>query len=113
MPEAGNSVVYVLNRVSTSPQKDKSPYKLWFDKDFQLNSLKQFGTTVSVHVPKQRRLKLDTKNKLGIFVGYCSLVKGYRVYFPEDKKKEINRDIIFLPKITEENNNKENKKLFF
>ncbi|KAG5862622.1 hypothetical protein JTB14_030142 [Gonioctena quinquepunctata] len=52
---------------------------------------------VSVHIPKENRLNWDTKNKIGVFVGYSDEVKGYRVYFPQKNKLDFHRDIIFLP----------------
>lgn len=51
---------------------------------------------MAVHIPKERRLKLDAKSKEGIFVGYSENVKGYRIYFQQSKKVEILNDIIFL-----------------
>ncbi|XP_043470934.1 uncharacterized protein LOC122504102 [Leptopilina heterotoma] len=75
--EAINSVVFVLNRVGSSPQKEHTPYQLWYGKECQMSVFKQFGLKVSVHVPKQKRLKLDAKNRIGTFVGYDDCVKDF------------------------------------
>ncbi|KAF2889846.1 hypothetical protein ILUMI_16327 [Ignelater luminosus] len=48
-----------------------------------------------VHIPKQKRLKWDSKGKKGLFVGYPECSKGYRVYFPSENKIDIVRDVIF------------------
>ena len=54
-----------------------------------------WGTKVFCHIPKQKRLKWDVKSRIGIFVGYGNLVKGYRIYFWETEKIEILRDVDF------------------
>ncbi|XP_074031775.1 uncharacterized protein [Leptinotarsa decemlineata] len=56
----------------------------------------EFGSRVSVHIPKEKRQKLDPKSKRGILVGYSDEVKGYRIYFPYINKVEIHRDIVIL-----------------
>lgn len=56
---------------------------------------------MAAHIPKEKRLKLDAKSKEGIFVSYSDNVKGYRIYFPYNKKVEILKDVIFLPKKSE------------
>jgi hypothetical protein len=50
---------------------------------------------VYIHIPKDKRTKLDPSGKKGIFVGYNETSKTYRVYVPEYKKIEINRDVMF------------------
>ena len=48
-----------------------------------------------IHIPKDKRTKLDPSGKKGIFVRYSETSKAYRVYVPGYKKIEINRDVIF------------------
>lgn len=55
-----------------------------------------FGSKVAAHVLKERRLKLNIKSKEGILVGYSEDVKGDKIYFPQSKKVEILKDVIFL-----------------
>nr|CAH7749544.1 unnamed protein product [Callosobruchus chinensis] len=80
----------------TSSVSDKTPFEVWYKKSADLNQLKTFGSRVSVHVPKQTRLKWDAKNQDGIFMGYGENVKGYRIYIPLKNKIEFHRDVIFL-----------------
>ncbi|GBM33099.1 hypothetical protein AVEN_9640-1 [Araneus ventricosus] len=54
-----------------------------------------FGTKCFVHVPKQRRQKLDPKSVAGFFVGYFGEKDGYRVWLKEQNKIILNRDVIF------------------
>lgn len=95
--EAVNTAVFVLNRASCSSVKIETPFKLWVNKDFDIKTFKEFGSAVSVHIPKEKRRKLDKKCEEGIFIGYENTTKGYRVYFPQKNKVEIHRDIVFIP----------------
>ena len=48
-----------------------------------------------IHIPKEKRPKLDPSRKKGIFVGYSESSKSYKIYFPRFKKIDISRDITF------------------
>jgi hypothetical protein len=61
----------------------------------EVSHLRIFGCPVYIHIPKDKRTKLDPSSKKGIFVGYSETSKAYRVYVPGNKKIEINRDVIF------------------
>lgn len=104
--EAINTAVFVMNRIGISRYTDKTPFYLWYKKDYDISFFKIFGSKVAAHIPKQKRHKLDAKSKTGILVGYSENVKGYRVYFPKNNKVEILRDIIILPEIQQEKEKK-------
>ena len=46
-------------------------------------------------VPKQQRSKLDAKSWTGVFVGYSSTQKGYRVWNQQRELIYTVRDLIF------------------
>jgi hypothetical protein len=48
----------------------------------EVNHLRIFGCPINVHVPWDKRSKLDPLGKKGIFVGYSETSKAYRVYIP-------------------------------
>ena len=48
-----------------------------------------------IHIPKEKRTKLDPSGKKGIFVGYSESSKAYRIYFQGFKKIDISRDVTF------------------
>lgn len=54
-----------------------------------------FGCKVFVHVPKEKRKKLNSKSKNGIFIGYDDNQLGYRIWIPGDNKIEVSRDVLF------------------
>lgn len=94
--EATNTAAYVLNRTAKTVIDGKTPYELLYQKSVDITKFKQFGTKVAVHVPKEKRQKWDSKSRQGIFVGYGSEVKGYRIYYENNRDVEIQRDVIFL-----------------
>lgn len=93
--EAVNTAVYVLNRSASCSVKCKTPYELWFNKKQVVESFTVFGADAYTHVPKEKRQKWDSKSRKGCFVGYSDNTKGYRVYYSNENKVQISRDIIF------------------
>lgn len=94
--EAVNSAVHVLNRTGTSTVPDTSPYELWYGKRPKIDYLRIFGSEVFVHIPKERRRKLDPKAIKCTFVGYDNHSKAYRVWNPISNRIEVARDVVFL-----------------
>lgn len=93
--ECVNTSVFVLNRTGTSSVLNKSPCELWYNKKVDFDYFKVFGSIVYVHIPKQKRQKLDQKAEKCLFVGYGDTTKGYRVYNPIKKTVSVKRDVIF------------------
>ena len=54
-----------------------------------------FGCPVYIHVPREKRTKLDPAGKQGIFVGYSESAKAYQIYIPDQRKMELSRDVTF------------------
>jgi hypothetical protein len=57
--------------------------------------LRIFGCLIYIHVPKDKRKKLEPSGKKGIFVGYSESSKAYRIYVPSQQKVETSRDVTF------------------
>ena len=57
--------------------------------------LKIFGFPVYVHIPKEKRTKLDPSGKKGIFVGYCEVSKSFRIYISGFHHIDISKDVTF------------------
>jgi hypothetical protein len=51
-----------------------------------------------IHIPKEKRNKLDPSGKKGIFVGYCEVSKAFRIYIPGHRHIEISREIPLMKK---------------
>lgn len=91
--EAINMAVYLRNRSICSGLNDKTPYEVWNGVKPDLSDLKLFGATVMVHIPYNKRRKLDKKSEKMILVGYGDNVKGYRVYNPRTNSIITSRDV--------------------
>ena len=75
--EAAKTAVYVQNRLSHSALGFKTPEEMFSGKKPKVSHLKIFGYHVFVHIPKEKRTKLDPSGKKGIFVGYCEVFKAF------------------------------------
>ena len=67
--EAVETACYLVNRSPSSVLEDKTPQEVWIGKKPSLSNLTVFGCDAYVHVPNQKRTKLDSKSKKCIFIG--------------------------------------------
>jgi hypothetical protein len=93
--EAAMATVYVQNRLSHSALGLKTSEEMFTGKKPKVSHFKIFGCPVFIHIPKEKRNKLDPSGKNGIFVGYCEVSKAFRIYIPGQHHIEINRDVTF------------------
>ncbi len=93
--DAVNTAAYVRNRCPTSVLKGHTPYETWFKRKPKISHLKVFGCNAYVHIPKEKRQKLEPKSTKCIFIGYADPCKGYRMYDPSTKKVILSRDVKF------------------
>ena len=81
--EAARTAVYVHNRLSHSALGFKIPKEIFTRKKPQVSHLKIFGCPVYVHIPKEKRTKLDPTGKKGIFIKYCESPKPSEYTFQD------------------------------
>jgi transposase InsO family protein len=93
--EAVSTAAYLRNRNCTKAIKDMTPEEAWSGSKPDVSHLRIFGTRAFVHVPKERRSKLDPKTMQCIMVGYCEGSKAYRLYHPDSHKIIKSRDVVF------------------
>ena len=93
--EAAKTAVYVQNRTPHRVLENKTLEEVFSGKKLEISHLRIFGCHVYIHIPKEKRTKLDPSGKKGIFVGYSESSKAYIIYFPGYKMIEINRDVTF------------------
>jgi Reverse transcriptase (RNA-dependent DNA polymerase)/GAG-pre-integrase domain len=93
--EALQYAVYVHNRIPTTTKEFwGTPYARLTGRVPSLEEFRIFGCRAYVHIPRQKRRKLDNRSWHGIFVG----IGGYdtdRVYDPSTSKVEIVRNVHF------------------
>ena len=56
---------------------DITPEEAFIGENPEISHLRIFGCLVYIHVPREKRMKLDAVGKRGIFVGYSELAKAY------------------------------------
>ena len=72
-----------------------SVHELYFGTKPNLRHLRVFGSIAYVHVPKEKRRKLDAKAEKCILVSYSDEQKGYKCYNPSTKQARVSRNVVF------------------
>jgi hypothetical protein len=93
--EATNTVIFVQNRSPHQILANKTPKEAFTGMRPEVSHLRIFGCPVYIHVPKDKRTKLEASGKKGIFVGYSETSKAYRVYIPGQSQIEVTKDVTF------------------
>jgi hypothetical protein len=93
--EAVYIVVYILNMCPTKTVQDNTPIETWCGKKPSTKYLRVFLSIYYIHVPKQKQKqhKLYDKTTKGIFLGYSTQSKGYKIYNLQTKKLDVSRDV--------------------
>lgn len=94
--EAVNAAVYILNRSYTKAVIGMTPHEAYSGKKPSVAHFRVFGSECYAHIPDSDRKKLDSKNRVCIFLGYSDESKAYKIYDKEAKKTLINRDVVFV-----------------
>jgi transposase InsO family protein len=89
------TVVYIMNRTPTTVVHGMTLEEKFTGKKPDVSHLRVFGCIAYVHVPNEKRLKLDPKAMKWIFIGYSLEQKGYRCFNPSTRKLQMNRDVVF------------------
>ena len=71
---------YLFNRSPSSVLEDKIPHEVWTGKKPSLSHLRVFGCDAYVHIPMEKRTKLDNKSERCIFIRYKAGLKGYKLW---------------------------------
>jgi hypothetical protein len=93
--DAMSMVCYLINRSPRVKLGGKVVEEVWTGNEVDYSGLRVFGCPAYVHVPSEERLKLDSKSRLCIFLGYEKGVKGYKLWDPKANKMLISRDVVF------------------
>jgi hypothetical protein len=72
--------IYIVNRTPTTIVHGIRPQEKFRGKKPNVSHLRVFGCIAYMHVPDEKRSKLDPKAKKCIFIGYSLEQKGYRCF---------------------------------
>ncbi|TFY53550.1 hypothetical protein EVJ58_g9393 [Rhodofomes roseus] len=98
--DAVQHAVYIINRTPTRALPDNiTPYEAWTGNKPSLAHLRIFGCKAYVHIPKEKRKKLDAKSVECTYLGYAEHRKAYRLLHrpPHGGKPTVieSRDVYF------------------
>ncbi|KAL8095322.1 hypothetical protein AgCh_036693 [Apium graveolens] len=93
--EAVHTSCYVLNRVLIRPILLKTPYELLKKRTPNISYFRVFGSKCFILDTQNNRGKFDAKSTEGIFLGYSTTSKAYRVYNSVKNKVEESINITF------------------
>ena len=93
--EATSTTVYVQNCTPDRVIDNNTPKEDFLGEKPEVIHIRIFGFPVYIHIPKEKRTKLDPSGKKGKFVGYSDTSKAYWIYFPGFKKINISRYVTF------------------
>ncbi|WVZ15014.1 hypothetical protein V8G54_012580 [Vigna mungo] len=95
--EAVSTAVYILNRCPTKRLEEKVPWEVWTGVKPTVSHLNVFGSLAFMHIPDQKRTKLQDKSEAMVFVGYHS-TGAYKLYNPITERMMLSRDVVVLEK---------------
>ena len=78
--EAVNTSCYISNRVFKRPILNKTSYELWINRNPKISYLRVFRCKCFLLNTKNNLGKFDSKADEGIFLGYFTSSKAYRVF---------------------------------
>ncbi|GJW21496.1 putative RNA-directed DNA polymerase [Tanacetum coccineum] len=86
---------YVLNRCPTKALTNMTPQEAWSGIKPTVNHFRIWGSIAHVHIPKQKRTKLDAKSFICILTGVSEESKAYRLIDPHTFKVIVSKDVVF------------------
>jgi hypothetical protein len=93
--EAVATTVYITNRTPTTIVHGMTPKEKFTSKKLDVSHFRVFGCIAYVHVPDEKRSKLDLKVEKCILIGYSLEQKEYRCFNPSTRKLQVSRDVVF------------------
>ncbi|KAM1157602.1 hypothetical protein ACFX2B_027947 [Malus domestica] len=72
-----------------------TPFEKFSRRKPGIKHLRVFGSICYSLIPGNLRHKLEETSVIGIFIGYGTCEKGYRLFNPETQKVILSRDVIF------------------
>jgi hypothetical protein len=88
-------VVYLINRLPSPFEENKSPYELFFHKLPDLTNLKSFGCLCFNSTISQNGTKLDPRAQKSVFLGFKNNTKGFDVLHLDHRTISVSRNVVF------------------
>jgi hypothetical protein len=98
--EASMTIVYVQNRSPHQILKNMTPKEASTGVKPEVGHFRIFGCLVYIHVPKEKRTRIDPSGRKGTFMGFSEYSKAYRIYIPSQRQIEVRRVVTFEEEIS-------------
>ncbi|MCO5565053.1 hypothetical protein L7F22_018724 [Adiantum nelumboides] len=72
-----------------------TPFQAYYGRKPTVSHFRVFGCSAFVHIPKEKRQKLDFKSRKLLFLGYSAESDAYRLYDPDTRTTTVSRDVVF------------------
>ncbi|KAJ0539365.1 putative RNA-directed DNA polymerase [Helianthus annuus] len=93
------TAAHVINRLPSKLIENKTPYEIIHQEKPNFNLLRVFGCLAYYRNTDTNGDKLEERGKAGVFLGYPSGTKGYKVFDVQKNKMIISRDVKFIENI--------------
>jgi hypothetical protein len=93
--EECNTTIYVQKNTPHRILGENTPMEAFSGVKPKIGYFKIFGCTIYIHVPMEKRMKIEPLGKKGIFVGYKDTSKDYMIFIPVKRKTIMSRDVKF------------------
>jgi len=94
-PEVVRWCIHVQNRSPTSAIDQRTPEEIWSGIKPRVDYFRTFGCIAHVHIPDQKRSKLDDKSHPCILLGVSDESKAYKLFDPVTGCVIVSRDVVF------------------
>jgi hypothetical protein len=95
LAEESMTVVYVQNISPHKILRNMTPEEAFTVVKPEVGYFRIFVCLVYIHVPKEKRTKLDPLGRKGTFVGCSESSKAYQIYIHSQRQIEVSRDVTF------------------
>jgi hypothetical protein len=93
--EAVATIVYIMKQTPTTIVHGMTLEEKFTSKKLDVSHLRVFGSIAYVHVPNEKKSKLDAKVEKCILIGYSLEQKGYRCFNLSTRNLQVSRDVVF------------------
>jgi hypothetical protein len=100
LAEASMRTVYMQNMIPHKIMKNMTLEEAFTGVNPEVGHFMIFMCPIYIHVPKEKRTKLDPLGRKGTFVGYNESSKEYQIYIPGQRQIKSSRDVTFEEEIT-------------
>ena len=85
--EACNEAIYIRIRCPHRILEDKTPEGAFISVNPEASHFHIFGCPIYIHIPIEKRTKLEPSNRKVLFVSYSETSKAYKIYILGEKRQ--------------------------